>query len=138
MREFLKCFNQAALEVPTATPEVKINALINVLRDGDLFSSIAKKSVRSFDDLLNNAEKYVILEEIRKAQKAEMKPIQCEWLREFESKRRKSKTRAKPSHTNVVGPWSWFEKYMPLRIQPVEVLEVAGAHPEMKFPLSRS
>lgn len=44
------------------------------LRDGDLFSSLAKKLVTTFDELLNKVEKYVTLEEIRKAKKAKSKP----------------------------------------------------------------
>ncbi|KAL8478252.1 hypothetical protein ACS0TY_030230 [Phlomoides rotata] len=52
--------------VPTASLEVKINTLTNGLRDGDLFSSLAKKLVATFDDLLLTAEKYITLEEKRK------------------------------------------------------------------------
>lgn len=57
LRAFLKRFNQEALEVPTVTPEVKINALTNSLRDGKLFSSLTKKPVSTFDELLRRAEK---------------------------------------------------------------------------------
>ncbi|KAL8491902.1 hypothetical protein ACS0TY_023484 [Phlomoides rotata] len=63
----------AALEVPTASPKVKINALTNGLRDGDLFYSLAKKYVATFDDLLKRAKKYITLEEVRKAKKTESK-----------------------------------------------------------------
>ncbi|KAL8522807.1 hypothetical protein ACS0TY_012951 [Phlomoides rotata] len=50
---------RAALEVLSVTPEVKINALTNNLKDGGLFSYLAKKHAQSFDELLKRAEKYV-------------------------------------------------------------------------------
>ncbi|KAL8535492.1 hypothetical protein ACS0TY_011212 [Phlomoides rotata] len=78
LRAFLKRFNQAAQEVPTASPEVKINALTNGLRDEDLLSSLAKKPVATFDDLLRRAEKYITLEEVWKAKKAALKPLASE------------------------------------------------------------
>ncbi|KAL8463215.1 hypothetical protein ACS0TY_034017 [Phlomoides rotata] len=37
------------------------------LRDGDLFSSLAKKYTVTFDDLLRRAEKYITIEEVQKA-----------------------------------------------------------------------
>lgn len=104
MREILKRFNYASLEVPTVTPKVKINALTNGLRDGDLFSSLDKKPVTSFDYLLNSAQKCITLEEIRKTKKFESKPAQSEKRREFESKIGKSKSRAESSRTSAVGP----------------------------------
>ncbi|KAL8556080.1 hypothetical protein ACS0TY_003766 [Phlomoides rotata] len=73
---FSQRLNQAALEVPTASLEVKINALTNELRDGDLFYSLAKKHVATFDDLLRRAEKYITLEEKKKA--PEVKPADPE------------------------------------------------------------
>ncbi|KAL8496652.1 hypothetical protein ACS0TY_020373 [Phlomoides rotata] len=71
--------DRAALEVPTTSLEVKINALTNELRDGDLFSSLAKKHVATFDDdLLRREEKYITLEEVRKTKKVESKPLASE------------------------------------------------------------
>ncbi|KAL8512073.1 hypothetical protein ACS0TY_018509 [Phlomoides rotata] len=64
----------AALEVPTISQEVKINTLTNGLRDEDFFSSLAKKPVETFDDWLMRDKKYITLEEVRKAKKAETKP----------------------------------------------------------------
>ncbi|KAL8462912.1 hypothetical protein ACS0TY_033791 [Phlomoides rotata] len=61
------------LEVHITSPEVKINALTNGLGDGDLFSSLAKKKVETFDELLRRAEKYITLQEVRKAKKIESK-----------------------------------------------------------------
>ncbi|KAL8458979.1 hypothetical protein ACS0TY_036452 [Phlomoides rotata] len=66
LRAFLKRLNQAALEVPTASPE---------------------KPVATFDDLLRMAEKYITLEEVRKAKKAELKPLASEKKKAHESPR---------------------------------------------------
>ncbi|KAL8464490.1 hypothetical protein ACS0TY_034136 [Phlomoides rotata] len=74
-RVFLTTLSKA---VPIASLEVKINALTNGLRDGDLFSSLVKKHVAIFDDLLRRAEKYIILEEVQKAKKVELKPSTSE------------------------------------------------------------
>ncbi|KAL8514078.1 hypothetical protein ACS0TY_013261 [Phlomoides rotata] len=80
---FLKRFNQAALEAPTTSLEVKINVLNNGVMDGDLFSSLTKKLVANFDDLLKRAEKYITLEEV---QKAKSKPSASEKNKAIEVK----------------------------------------------------
>lgn len=61
------------MEVPLESAKVKINALTNGLRDEDLFSSLVKKLVEAFDELLRRAEKHVTLEEVRKAKKTKVK-----------------------------------------------------------------
>ncbi|KAL8524226.1 hypothetical protein ACS0TY_013984 [Phlomoides rotata] len=65
----------AALEVLSASAEVKVNALTNGLRDGDLFSSLAKNPIQTFDELLHKAEKYITLEEVRKTRKSEVRSL---------------------------------------------------------------
>ncbi|KAL8514851.1 hypothetical protein ACS0TY_013805 [Phlomoides rotata] len=64
-----------ALEVLSDSAEVKVNALTNGLRDGDLFSSLAKKPIQTFDELLHMAEKYITLEEVRKTRKSEVRSL---------------------------------------------------------------
>ncbi|KAL8480443.1 hypothetical protein ACS0TY_027105 [Phlomoides rotata] len=86
LRAFLKRFNQAALKVPSATLEVKINTLTNDLRDGDLFSYLVKKPVQTFDELLKRAEKYVTLEEVNRTKKADTKSSTTERKKEPASK----------------------------------------------------
>lgn len=71
----------------------------------------------SFIGLLDRAEKYVTLEEIKKVKKAELKPPQNERRGKSESRKNKSEIRAESSHTIVAGPRPRFEKYTPLRIQ---------------------
>ncbi|KAL8515350.1 hypothetical protein ACS0TY_014165 [Phlomoides rotata] len=124
LRAFLKRFNQVALEVPTASPEVKNNVLTNGLRDGDLFSSLEKKHVANFDDLLRRAEKYITLEKVWKAKKAEMKPPASE---------KKKSPEVKPADVEPTGERfrRKFKKYTTLKLQATEVLIVY--HPEMKF-----
>ncbi|KAL0445546.1 UNVERIFIED_CONTAM: hypothetical protein Slati_1682500 [Sesamum latifolium] len=55
LKEYLQRFNTAALEVPSATQEVKANAFSQGVLDGDFFKSLAKKSVSKFDALLARA-----------------------------------------------------------------------------------
>ncbi|KAL8507544.1 hypothetical protein ACS0TY_018185 [Phlomoides rotata] len=84
----------AALEVPTISQEVKINTLTNGLRDEDFFSSLAKKPVETFDDWLMRDKKYITLEEVRKAKKAETKPSVTE-------KKKAPKVKLIPREENV-------------------------------------
>ncbi|KAL8492626.1 hypothetical protein ACS0TY_023996 [Phlomoides rotata] len=57
---------------------VKINVLTNGHKDEDLFSSLAKKPIKTFDDLLRRVEKYITLEKIWKAKKGKTKPLGSE------------------------------------------------------------
>ncbi|KAL8502891.1 hypothetical protein ACS0TY_021859 [Phlomoides rotata] len=75
-----------ALEVPSTTPEVKINALMNALKNGDLFSSLAKKLVQTFNELLKRSEKYVTLKEVKRAKKVETKSSTTEKKKELAPK----------------------------------------------------
>ncbi|KAL8513902.1 hypothetical protein ACS0TY_013138 [Phlomoides rotata] len=129
LRAFLKQFNQVLLEVSTTTPEVIINVLTNGLRDGDLFSSLAKKHVATLNDLHRKAEKCITLEEVRKAKKIESKPLASE--------KKKVREVKSPDPEPIWGIFHRkFEKYTPLKLHPTEVLQVVVDHPEMKFPYS--
>ncbi|KAL8523270.1 hypothetical protein ACS0TY_013301 [Phlomoides rotata] len=124
LRAFLKRLNHVLLEVPTTTLEVIINALTNGLRDGDLFSSLAKKHVATLNDLLRRAEKCITLEEVRKAKKIESKPSSSEKEKFPEVK--------SPDPEPIWGIFHRkFEKYTPLKLHPAEVLQVAVDHPEI-------
>ncbi|KAI3474877.1 hypothetical protein Pfo_030188 [Paulownia fortunei] len=71
LRSYIKRFTAAALEVPSATQEVLSNALAQGLQDGEFFRSLAKKSAKSFDDLLARAEKYINMEEAQRMKRDE-------------------------------------------------------------------
>ncbi|KAL0394510.1 UNVERIFIED_CONTAM: hypothetical protein Slati_4417200 [Sesamum latifolium] len=49
LKDYLLKFNTAALEVPSATQEVKASAFAQGLMDGDFFKSLAKKPATKFD-----------------------------------------------------------------------------------------
>ncbi|KAL0313612.1 UNVERIFIED_CONTAM: hypothetical protein Sradi_5760500 [Sesamum radiatum] len=59
LKDYLERLNTAALEVPSATQEVKASAFAQGLVDEDFFKSLAKKSATKFDILLAQAAKYI-------------------------------------------------------------------------------
>ncbi|KAK6147992.1 hypothetical protein DH2020_018904 [Rehmannia glutinosa] len=73
LRDYVKKFMAAALEVPSANQEILTSALTQGLKEGDFFRSLAKRPVRDFDDILSRAEKYVNLEEAQKGKKEELR-----------------------------------------------------------------
>ncbi|KAL0440284.1 UNVERIFIED_CONTAM: hypothetical protein Slati_2511400 [Sesamum latifolium] len=69
LKEYLQRFNTAALEVPSATQEVKASAFSQGLLDEDFFKSLAKKPVSKFDALLARAAKYINMEDAQATKK---------------------------------------------------------------------
>ncbi|KAL0329202.1 UNVERIFIED_CONTAM: hypothetical protein Sradi_4906900 [Sesamum radiatum] len=69
LKEYLQRFNVAALEVPSATQEVKASAFSEGLLDEDFFKSLDKKPVSKFDVLLVRATKYIDMEDAQAAKK---------------------------------------------------------------------
>ncbi|KAL0443977.1 UNVERIFIED_CONTAM: hypothetical protein Slati_2120400, partial [Sesamum latifolium] len=63
LKDYLQRFNTAALEVPSATQEVKASTFAQGLMDGDFFKSLAKKPTIEFDVLLARAAKYINMED---------------------------------------------------------------------------
>ncbi|KAL0411589.1 UNVERIFIED_CONTAM: hypothetical protein Slati_3748600 [Sesamum latifolium] len=69
LKEYLQRFNAAALEVPSATQEVKASAFSQGFLNGDFFKSLTKKPVSKFDALLARAVKYINMEDAQAAKK---------------------------------------------------------------------
>ncbi|XP_073033901.1 uncharacterized protein [Primulina eburnea] len=74
LREFVKRFNSAALEIPADTPNIMISAFTQGLRGGEFFKSLVKKPPSSYDDLLSRAEKYINLEDAQRYRRMENWP----------------------------------------------------------------
>ncbi|XP_073272400.1 uncharacterized protein [Primulina huaijiensis] len=74
LREFVQRFNNAALEIPSATPDIMISAFTQGLRGGEFFKSLVKKPPSTYDDLLARAEKYVNLEDAQRYRRMEQRP----------------------------------------------------------------
>ncbi|XP_073130725.1 uncharacterized protein [Henckelia pumila] len=71
LREYVQCFNTAALEVPATIADTLVNSFTQGLRGGEFFKSLVKKPPLTYDELLSRAEKYVNLEDAQR-QRAEL------------------------------------------------------------------
>lgn len=63
LREYIQCFNQLTLEVPSATSEILVGVFLQGLVKGNFFLSLAKKPSTSYDELIRRAKKYINMEE---------------------------------------------------------------------------
>ncbi|KAL0445523.1 UNVERIFIED_CONTAM: hypothetical protein Slati_1680200, partial [Sesamum latifolium] len=95
LKEYLQRFNAAALEVPSATQEVKASAFSQGLLDGDFFKSLAKKPVSKFDALLPRAAKYINMEDAQAAKRESRGENRKEVKEEAPSKKPRIDTRDK-------------------------------------------
>ncbi|KAL0385621.1 UNVERIFIED_CONTAM: hypothetical protein Sradi_2956400 [Sesamum radiatum] len=87
LKEYFQRFNAAALEVPSATQEVKANAFSQGLLDGDFFKFLAKKPVSKFDALLARTAKYINMENVQATKKESRGEKQKEVKEETPSKK---------------------------------------------------
>ncbi|XP_012852392.1 PREDICTED: uncharacterized protein LOC105972002 [Erythranthe guttata] len=71
LRNFVRRFTNASREVPGLSQDVLTNALMQGLRDGELFRSLAKRAPSTYDELLKRTEKYIAMEEAREMKEEE-------------------------------------------------------------------
>ncbi|KAI3461122.1 hypothetical protein Pfo_017785 [Paulownia fortunei] len=135
-KTYIKRFTVAALEVPSATQEVLSNALAQGLQDGKFFRSLAKKSARSFDDLLAQAEKYINIEEAQrmKRDEGERKRDRREPGKEGGGFFRKLKPEERPL-LPVLGK---SRQYTPLVAPRAHILMAIAKHKGLKWPYNHS
>ncbi|KAL0438964.1 UNVERIFIED_CONTAM: hypothetical protein Slati_2379400 [Sesamum latifolium] len=98
LKEYLQRFNTAALEVPSATQEVKASAFSQGLLDGDFFKSLAKKPVSKFDALLARAAKYINMEDAQAAKKESRREKMKETKEDGPSKKPRTDFQDKKPH----------------------------------------
>ncbi|KAL0439180.1 UNVERIFIED_CONTAM: hypothetical protein Slati_2401000 [Sesamum latifolium] len=87
LKEYLQRFNAAALEVPSATQDVKASAFSQGFLDGDFFKSLAKKPVSKFDAFLARAAKYINMKDAQAAKKESRREKRKETKEEAPSKK---------------------------------------------------
>ncbi|KAL0449541.1 UNVERIFIED_CONTAM: hypothetical protein Slati_1510500 [Sesamum latifolium] len=97
LKEYLQRFNATALEVPSATQEVKASAFSQELLEGDFFKSLAKKPIYKFDALLARATKYINMEDAQTAKKTCRGEKRKEMKEEVPSKKPRTDFRDKKS-----------------------------------------
>lgn len=85
----------------------------------------------TFDELLRRAEKYMILEEMRKPKKAELRHAASKKKKEVETK----VVNHEPTQHYSVRT---LREVREVQFETAEVLDVAADHLEIKFPWSRS
>ncbi|XP_012831513.1 PREDICTED: uncharacterized protein LOC105952498 [Erythranthe guttata] len=71
LRNFIRRFTNVSREVPGLSQDVLNNALMQGLRDGELFRSLAKRAPTTYDELLKRAENYIAMEEAKKMKEQE-------------------------------------------------------------------
>lgn len=69
----MKHFTTVTLEFPDCFDDLIVSAFIQGLREGELHTSLAKKTPKNFDDILQRATMYINLEEAVKLKKIEVR-----------------------------------------------------------------
>ncbi|XP_073041818.1 uncharacterized protein [Primulina eburnea] len=114
-------FNNAALEIPAATPDIMISAFTQGLRGGEFFKSLVKKPPSSYDDLLSRAEKYVNLEDAQRYRRMENRPGGS---RGEGSERGSKKRGAGEREEDITRSRGQFSSHVPLNRSRDKVMEV--------------
>lgn len=138
LRAYVKRFNTAMLEVPAASEEIKISAMTQGLREGDLFRSLALDPVSTFDRLLERAERYINLEEAQKIKKEE-RGAQAQDRKNGKKDPRRPELPGYKRETfpeRRIGPR--FDQYAPLTTAPSHILMTIERSPLIKWPSTYS
>lgn len=138
LREYVKRFTAAMLEVPIASEEILISAMAQGLREGDLFRSLALEPVPSFDMLLERAEKYINLEEAQKIKKEENETARVDQKRGREEGKKQDPVtiRKDAPRERRIGPR--FDQYSPLKAAPSQILATIERSPMLRWPATYS
>ncbi|XP_042426115.1 uncharacterized protein LOC122013978 [Zingiber officinale] len=74
LRSYIKCFNQVAQDVSSATTEILMSAFSHGLVEGEFFQDLIREPVKNFDEMLGKAASYINVKEaqaaLRKVDKA--------------------------------------------------------------------
>ncbi|KAI3453674.1 hypothetical protein Pfo_010337 [Paulownia fortunei] len=136
LRSYIKRFTATALEVPSATQEVLSNTLAQGLQDGEFFRSLAKKSARSFDDLLARAEKYINIEEAQRMKRDEGERKRDR--REPGKERGGFVRKLKPEEQPLLPVSGEPRQYTPLVAPRAHILMAIAKHKGLKRPYNHS
>ncbi|XP_042465941.1 uncharacterized protein LOC122048442 [Zingiber officinale] len=71
LRAYIQCFNQVAMDIPTVSSDVLVNAFTQALTEGELFRWLIRKPPRDFDHLQKKVNDYINVEEAQAARKKE-------------------------------------------------------------------
>ncbi|KAL0416458.1 UNVERIFIED_CONTAM: hypothetical protein Slati_3477700 [Sesamum latifolium] len=131
LKEYLERFNTAAIEVPSATQEVKASAFLQGLLDGDFLKPLAKKRVSKFDALLARAANYINMEVAQAAKKESRREKQKETKEEAPSKKSRVDVRDKKPPFQRVNT-----VYTPLTVLITQVLMAVEGNGLLSRPRS--
>ncbi|XP_073304184.1 uncharacterized protein [Primulina huaijiensis] len=105
LRDFIRRFNSAALEVPAVSTETLVNAFTQGLRGGRIFNSLVKKPPQSYDELLSRAEKYVNLEDAQRQRRVDIRPVEKDKRKEKVESSRKRPAERTEERGRGLGPF---------------------------------
>ncbi|KAK6160583.1 hypothetical protein DH2020_003964 [Rehmannia glutinosa] len=137
LRDYVKNFTAAALEVPSMNQEILTSALTRGLKERDFFRSLAKRPARDFDDVLCRAEKYVYFEEAQKCKKEELRDKMKERV-EVHRDVAPKQFREHEGRTGLVPRLGEPRSYTPIMASRSRVLMAIAGNKDLKWPANYS
>ncbi|XP_042401067.1 uncharacterized protein LOC121991109 [Zingiber officinale] len=120
LRAYIQRFNQVAMDIPTVSSDVLVNAFTQGLTEREFFRSLIRRPSKDFGHLQKKANEYINVEKARVAMKKEM-TIEPTGASEWNQP---------SSHQPPKGPQSGATPYQQTRPHVVQL--VAVAHPRSK------